>query len=90
MQFLLIHNATFFKTMRANARGGGSYKNMSVQFASKPNFLKTKFDLFHKKVSKSGCAAAHPATTPNSTAPSLRISIDGCKILTDLTPPLWV
>ena len=36
------------KTMGANARGSGSYKNMSVQFASKPNFLKTKFDCFHR------------------------------------------
>ena len=30
------------KTMGANARGSGSYKNMSVQFASNTNFLKTK------------------------------------------------
>ena len=39
------------KTMGAKARGGGSYKNMSLQFASKPNFLKTKFDFFHRQVS---------------------------------------
>ena len=61
--------------MGANARGSGSYKNMSVQFASKPNFLKIKFDLFHRQVSKSGCAAAHPATTPNSAAPKCYASI---------------
>ena len=56
------------KTMDANAKGSGSYENMSVQFALNTNFLKTKFDIFHRQVSKRGCAAAQPATTPNSTA----------------------
>ena len=40
--------------MDANARGGGSCKNMSVLFAFKSNFLKTKFDIFHRQVSKMG------------------------------------
>ena len=40
--------------MDANARGGGSCKNMSVLFALKSIFLKTKFDIFHRQVSKMG------------------------------------
>ena len=40
--------------MDANARGSRSCKNMSVLFAFKSNFLKTKFDIFHRQVSKMG------------------------------------
>ena len=51
------------KTMGANARGGGSYKNMICSLPLNPI---TKFDLFDRQVSKSGCPAAQLATTPNS------------------------
>ena len=76
--------------MGANARGGGSYKNMIVQFASKPNFLETKLDLFHSQVSKSGCAAAHLPKTPNSAAPKCYASIICAPRFEQLQPPLII